>query len=297
MVFFPPNVETCMGTGSSKTTSCSSNVYCGYHSGVDVGNNPALYANMPYPALNGCADPFNGPQAPNGNSFADAEVSVVAHEANEAITDWAGAWIDANGFEVADECAFTYGTPLGSTGVATDSFATGTRYNQVINGHDYYTQDMFSNVAFAAGEGDINTPTSIPGFSPVKVTGCLQQPDGYHPISPVRLFDTRGGAGGVRGGGVGRGGMVSVKVAGVDGVPATATAVALNVTGVNASLPTFVTVWPDGVTRPPTSNLNLSGGNAVPNFDVVKIGADGKVDFFNSAGSVNLLADIAGYQS
>jgi hypothetical protein len=33
------------------------------------------------------------------------------------------------------------------------------------------------------------------------------------------------------------------------------------------------------------------------NFAVVKIGSDGKIDLFNDAGSVHLLADIAGYES
>jgi hypothetical protein len=66
---------------------------------------------------------------------------------------------------------------------------------------------------------------------------------------------------------------------------------------VNASAPTFVTVWPDGVARPLASNLNPANGNAVPNFDVVQIGSDGRIDLFNSLGSVNLLADIAGYES
>ncbi len=90
---------------------------------------------------------------------------------------------------------------------------------------------------------------------------------------------------------------LAVRVAGVDGVPSNATAVAINVTAVNATSPTYVTVWPGGVTRPGTSTLNVSNGNAVPNFDVVSIGADGTVDFYNASGSVNVLADIAGYYS
>ncbi len=46
---------------------------------------------------------------PNGNSYADAEISVISHEASESITDWDGAWFDSAGFEGADECAYTYG--------------------------------------------------------------------------------------------------------------------------------------------------------------------------------------------
>ena len=46
---------------------------------------------------------------------------------------------------------------------------------------------------------------------------------------------------------------------------------------------------------PFASNLNLSKPNAVTNFDIVAIGAGGYVDFYNAVGSVNLMADIAGY--
>ena len=157
MFFFPPNVETCMTGG----TSCSSNVYCGYHGGFypTGGAQPYLYANMPYPNLNGCS----GGQSPNGDPYADAQVSIISHEANETITDYGNAWRDSAGYEDGDECAYTYGTPLGG------SFANGTAYNQTINGTNYYTQDEFSNLAYAANIGD---PTSPGGPT---VLGCIQR--------------------------------------------------------------------------------------------------------------------------
>jgi hypothetical protein len=71
--------------------------------------------------------------------------------------------------------------------------------------------------------------------------------------------------------------------------------VALNVTAVGATTPTYLTVWPDGSPRPTASTLNPSSAAAVANFDVVAIGADGYVDFYNAAGALNVLADIAGY--
>ena len=45
------------------------------------------------------------------------------------------------------------------------------------------------------------------------------------------------------------------------------------------------------------SNLNVAGTSATPNLVVVPIGADGSIDFYNDQGSVNLVADIAGYFS
>ncbi len=167
MVFFPTLVETCQGPGSAGTgQACSSNVYCAYHSGQGVSTNVMVYANEPYPVINGCTNPSNGPQAPNGDTFGDAELSMLSHEASESITDYNGAWFDVNGFENGDECAYVYGAPLG--GVA------GTLYNQVINGHHYYTQDEFSNTQFNLGIGDANWVGGT--ISPSTVAGCLQSP-------------------------------------------------------------------------------------------------------------------------
>jgi len=176
MVFFPKTVETCFKADGQPNQACSSNIYCAYHSGLGTtSTNTILYANEPFPApLNGCADPWSGPQAPNGDSYADAEISIVSHEANEAITDSSGAWFDATGNENGDECAFTYGNPLGSTGVVGDLLNSGTNFNQLINGGHYYTQDEFSNQDFAIGSGDLNAPLSALGGG-VLVLGCVQR--------------------------------------------------------------------------------------------------------------------------
>jgi hypothetical protein len=170
VTLFPQGVETCLGTGlASSSNECSSNVYCAYHSST---SSPYLiYTNQPYPNLSGCADPFDGTQAPNGDPEADTQVSLISHEANEAITDWSGTWADSAGFEDGDECAYVYGSPLGSTGGA------GTLYNQVIGTGHYYTQDEFSNSAFAANSGD---PTHAGGAT---VPGCLQH--AQTPVLPV----------------------------------------------------------------------------------------------------------------
>ncbi len=117
----------------------------------------------------------------------------------------------------------------------------------------------------------------------------------YLPLGPVRVMDTRNGTG-VAKAPVGPGGTVSLQVAGVAGVPASGvTAVVLNVTATGATASSFVTVYPDGSSRPVTSNLNFTAGETIPNLVVAPVGADGKVDFYNSVGSVNLIADLSGY--
>ena len=58
----------------------------------------------------------------------------------------------------------------------------------------------------------------------------------------------------------------------------------------------FVTVWAGGAPRPTASNLNFVAGQTVPNLVVAPVGADGKIQLYNSAGgSTELVADVAGY--
>jgi PKD domain len=153
------------------------------------------------------------------------------------------------------------------------------------------------NVDFYNDKGSVNLIADVAGyFSPSSSSR-------YTPMTPCRVFDSRTGTGvcaGVLSPEVPRapmpgGSTMRVKVTGLAGVPSNATAVVLNVTAVNATKGTFVTVYPDGVSRPAVSNLNVANGLAVPNLVVVRVGAGGYVDFFNNTGTVNLVADLAGY--
>jgi alpha-tubulin suppressor-like RCC1 family protein len=78
-------------------------------------------------------------------------------------------------------------------------------------------------------------------------------------------------------------------------VPADTTAVTLNLTAVDATQPTYVTAFPDGGNRPVASNLNLTPGQIVPNQVIVAVGPGDKVDLYNRFGTVDLVADLAGY--
>ena len=117
----------------------------------------------------------------------------------------------------------------------------------------------------------------------------------YTPLAPARILDTRTGAG-APAAKVGPAGTLALQVAGQGGVPATGvSAVVLNVTVTEPTASGHVTVWPAGVARPLASNLNYGPGMTVPNLVVVKVGAGGKVNLFNSAGSTHLVADVAGW--
>ena len=77
-------------------------------------------------------------------------------------------------------------------------------------------------------------------------------------------------------------------------VPSNATAVALNVTAVTPSSSGFITVWPCGVARPATSNVNYTANGIVPNGVIAPIGSGGKVCFYSLA-ETDLIVDVAGW--
>ncbi len=163
-VLLPPGVSTCDSTykyvdesGGEQThvsVGCSDKQYCSLHDFVidlhELAESVA-YAVLPYlTSAAGCEDP----QHPNGIS--DGELQVVEHEFAEMITDpYATGWVNSPTVgeeEVADICQdgesaygnipfyekMLWGTPLGTA-------ANGALYNQVIDGRDYYLQQVYSN--------------------------------------------------------------------------------------------------------------------------------------------------------
>jgi len=146
----PPHVESCFTNNPSDTPpfgACSAGIepqslafFCAYHQNTATPT-MILYANMPFDATNpDCQDGNN----PNG-LISDGEINGgLAHEHNESVTDplpndaWTnGAGAD-QGEEVGDQCEFSMGTPLGTA-------PNGSPFNQVINGHPYWYQEMWSN--------------------------------------------------------------------------------------------------------------------------------------------------------
>jgi hypothetical protein len=81
------------------------------------------------------------------------------------------------------------------------------------------------------------------------------------------------------------------------GAPNQPTAVVINVTATGGTAGSYLTVWPTGVSMPTAADLNFPPYSNQPNLVVVKVGPDGKVNIFNGFGSVNVVADVAGWYS
>ncbi len=117
---------------------------------------------------------------------------------------------------------------------------------------------------------------------------------GYNPLDPVRLVDTREGIGAPKAA-LGPGGEITVQVTGLAGMPAASRAVVFTLTGTQPSATTHLTAYPNGITLPGTSNLNLVKGQTLATEATVRIGTQGKIKIFNKAGTTHVLLDAVGF--
>jgi subtilisin family serine protease len=124
----------------------------------------------------------------------------------------------------------------------------------------------------------------------------VASPEGsYFPLAPTRILDTREGNGAPTGP-LGSNQTLHLQVTGRGGVPTTGVStVVLNVTVTGPTSAGFLTVFPAGVARPTASNLNFTAGWTGANSVTVQVGTGGKVDIFNPAGNVSVIADVVGY--
>jgi hypothetical protein len=110
-----------------------------------------------------------------------------------------------------------------------------------------------------------------------------------YPVNPARIYDTRGtnpfGAAETR----------TIKVTGTGGVPGNATAVIANVTGLQSTSGTFLTVFPGGTSLPTSSNVNLPLADPTPNLVMMRLGPGGTIQVYNDRGLAHVLIDVVAY--
>jgi subtilisin family serine protease len=178
------------------------------------------------------------------------------------------------------------------------------------------TRPLASNLNFTAGQTvpnlvvvKLGTGGAMSLFNAAGSTQVAVDVMGYYrdssgskftSLSPQRVLDTRPGGitiDGQEGGGGAVGPQIdrTVPIAGRAGVPVDAVAVVVNVTVANPTAWSNLLVYPTGDARPLASNLNYSAGQTVPNLVIVKLGANGDLNFFNAVGSTQVIADVMGY--
>jgi sugar lactone lactonase YvrE len=124
--------------------------------------------------------------------------------------------------------------------------------------------------------------------------------------TPARICDTRGGGnapGCPNPGKVVAGSPLTLTVIGIDGIPALGgahppVALVANITAVDATTGSFITVYPGNVSTPNASDLNVL--NVSPETNLVVVGIDpatGTIKLANDVGAVDLIVDVFGYYS
>lgn len=125
----------------------------------------------------------------------------------------------------------------------------------------------------------------------LRAAPSIPKPSGFHPMTPVRIVDTRQGMGGSA---LEPGCVLAVHVAGTAGVPANAVAVAVNVTAVGTKSAGFLSAFPCDQGIPDTSSLNARVEAPVANLATVSIDKRGDICVFTQPGT-DLLLDLLGW--
>jgi hypothetical protein len=190
------------------------------------------------------------------------------------------------------------------------------------------TRPVASNLNFVGGETVANNvvvavPQSGPNAGQVNIynangsTDVVVDVSGYYattlvtgaakftPMVPYRICDTRSTAiSGLTDSCTGHtlvasgtaGAVLVLQVAGVGGIPSGATSVVLNVTVTDTTAPDYLTIYPDGATRPNSSSLNWPAGETVASGVTATLGSDGALDFYIPQGSADLVVDVVGWE-
>lgn len=146
---------------------------------------------------------------------------------------------------------------------------------------NFYSGGSMHIIADVAGWFDTGAPSTSPGGL------------GFTGIAPTRIYDTREESRdeyGIFEAGDDR----VVAVAGIAGVPADATSVAVNITALPQGRG-YVTAYPNGQPKPNASNLNLNPGHVRANMAVVRVGDDGSIRIAVEETDSEIIVDVFGY--
>jgi len=172
-------------------------------------------------------------------------------------------------------------------------------------------QPTVSNLNFAAGETTANLVTVPVGangditiFNQTGTANAVVDVYGYYTSTPsttgAGLYDAVSPyrAAGTLKAGASITANTSLPVSvtgGSTGVPASATAVVVNLTEADATATSFLTAYGAGASRPTVSNLNFNPGDVRANRATVPVGTNGQIEVYNHSGNVHVDVDIDGY--
>ncbi|MCB1260434.1 MAG: hypothetical protein KDB33_08615, partial [Acidimicrobiales bacterium] len=205
------------------------------------------------------------------------------------------------------------GVPADAEAVVVNTTVTNTTQSSFLTVYpNGSTKPLASSINWFPGQTIANAVTvkvgtggNIRAYSPtgnvdviMDVVGYFKTGTGYdfHAMSPVRIQDSRSDTK------VGpystpwsNGTDRSITVAGTSGIPSYAQAVMLNATVTNTTAASFLTVYPNGTTRPLASSLNWAQGWTIPNAITAKVGTSQQIKAYNPTGKVDVIMDANGW--
>jgi hypothetical protein len=170
--------------------------------------------------------------------------------------------------------------PLNGSGAA--SFST----SALSVGSHTITADFSSDAHFAASSGDI-----------VQQVQAAPPGKGFFTVAPCRVADTRNAPGPSGGPALAANSVRDFPVSDVCQIPASAAAVAVNLTVVVPTNDGNLRLYPSGAPAPPASALNFRPGIIRANNAIVPLGTGGQisVECDMPSGSTHLIIDVYGY--
>jgi hypothetical protein len=241
-------------------------------------------------------------------------------------TSGAGAPLSSGGTRTV-QVTGNNGVPAGATAVVMNVTAVGptaTGYLTVFPAGS--TRPLAASVDYSSGQttgSRVIVPLSTTGGTPgqiqifsnqatdvvVDISGYFSAPGGtgsqYTALgTPIRICDTRAGNPSTLSGPLfqcvgktlGPAGTLVVNAAGTAAVPTGAKDAVVNITAVNPSQRTYVSVFA-GPSRPLVSDLNPAAGSVAGNLTVAPLSAAGTFSVYNNSGTVDVVIDVVGWYS
>ncbi|HEY1831968.1 MAG TPA: hypothetical protein VGG38_17175 [Acidimicrobiales bacterium] len=242
---------------------------------------PSTYAGKTLAAGGSLTIDVPSTEVPSGASAVVVDITAIAPTTAGYLSVYPGGSTNPGTANID----FTAGqdvSNLVTVGLGTDSATSSTQSFTVFNG--------------PTGGGTADFVADLEGYyAPVTATsGGL-----YNALTPTRIYDSRTGSAETGAGTtLTNGGSDNVTVTGIAGVPASATAVVLNVAVTNTTAPSYITTYPTGSSpSSATASQVFVGGETLSSQVIAGVGTGGQVTIANFAGSADIVVDVDGYFS
>jgi hypothetical protein len=153
-------------------------------------------------------------------------------------------------------------------------------------------------LALVAGAGVAALTVGSPGGGPVSASAALGAGGEFHPLTPVRVLDTRNAIGVPGTSPMSAASLLDVQLLERPGLPTdNVLAFAVNVTVVGPSNASWLRVFGSGRPEGGSSLVNFDPGEIVPNSAIVTPGANGALSIRLDAGTAHVIVDVFGWFS